>query len=178
MDSVMEADTDLKTKFYFRQDLCGLDEDADRYVRRIIRNADLNSEFGKVAVQLRDLTETQLKCAIPNLHGAGYDVMLAFLEQENPTIIGHMAFQQHDDDPQWRMFGLYVEESQRGRGYGTQLTRSFIQHAKDYGIRTVSLGAGNSAKMSAINRKIKEEETERKISMDLEKYVVTLCYKT
>src|SRR3990172_52574 len=143
MTIAVESDIGLKTRFYFRDSLCGLDEGAGEYVRRIIRNTDLGSEFDKIAAPLRSLTDAQLIQTVPRLYEAGYDVMIAFQEQKTPHILGNMAFQEHKDDPQWRMFGLYIDESQRGKGYGTQLTRRFIQHARDCGIKTVRLGAGN-----------------------------------
>ena len=155
----------LSTKLYFKHGLHGTDENSGKYFINALRElTNPDSEFGKQYEHLRKLPSSELQKLAPHFKQQGYDLMLAFLGENNPLIVGHAGFQYHESNPQWRMFSLYVKEEYRKQGLGTIITEKLIQQARDLGIRIIKLGNGNNEKMNRINKKLQVKQQELIIS--------------
>ncbi|MEK6952853.1 MAG: hypothetical protein AABX29_07600 [Nanoarchaeota archaeon] len=114
------------------------------YVLNWTRNPDIGSEFGERTKELRKLPDSEL---LMILKGMNYDMFLGY----DDRVIGHLAFQRHDD-------GLHVFSVSTANEYRSNprmvmyLVGCFLEYLKNSNERRFRLSAGNNRSMRTLLR--------------------------
>lgn len=101
------------------------------------RNPNFGYEFDQATKNIRHLPDEQF---LAELLTRRYDAAL-FFEAGRP--IGHYAFQKKKEEGELGLFSAFVEEVERGKGYGHRTMRDFIQSSRIRKVRRIWTTMGN-----------------------------------
>ena len=155
----------LEGKLFVREGLLK-DQKAIEYVmQKVLPDIDKNSEFELQNKNLIEGMQNNPQDFINELIKKGYDAMLGYTDNE---IIGHMAYQEHEDagEKNWQMFRMKILPDNQNKGYSLPLTAAFIKKAREYNIKQVRLGKGGHDSMSKLLRILKKMELELNIKVN------------
>ncbi len=120
------------------------------------------SEFGQKTKVLKYLFRAPVvsnalaSVAMRYLQGKGYDVIMM---HENDSIIGHVAFQVHQDNT-LHVFSVEVNPEYREKGCATWLLEQTIHEARKRDIERVRIGAGSKEAITRAYNRLGSEEKE------------------
>jgi GNAT superfamily N-acetyltransferase len=118
---------------------------ADNYLVDILAHPDEGSEFDKKIGPFKKIfripvvQDLLVSVATKYLLTKGYDLLM--LSHED-TVIGHYAFQIHDDS--LHVFSIRIDPKYRGNGLTKRFGPEIINYARNRGIRRIRDGAGGN----------------------------------
>jgi hypothetical protein len=145
----------LKTKLFIKENLLENKKELDYVLKNALSKVDQGSQFEEKNKDYLSSLKKHPKELIKILGSQGYDIMLGY---DNENLIGHMAFQEHNNSQgiDWEMFHLYVNPKERNKNYSLELSLEFLEKAKE-NKANIRLGAGGHPIMKKIIEKIQKK---------------------
>ena len=132
------------------------------YLARFLGHPDEGSEFArklgnyKLLFRLPIVNHMATSFGLEQLKKKGYDALLAAYES---NLIGHTAFQRHEDNT-LHVFSVFVQEKYRNNGLAEHMHIELLQEARNRGIDRVRLGAGGHKAMDRLYDNVIKREAE------------------
>jgi len=159
---VVEGLSDLCYRFFYSTAKSEEQREARGYLSGKLGYPDEGSHFEKELGMARHLFRIPLFNAVVTFAGVsylqrkGYDALMVRLEEE---IIGHTAFQVHDDRS-LHIFSVELQPKYRGRGLATSMVERVLSEARDRQIQRMRIGGGKHEATNSIHRHFSEREKE------------------
>ena len=164
----------LEGKLFIRENLFDDETARDYVIQKVLTDIDSDSEF---EIKNQELLRQEYNPfeLMQKLASLGYDVMLGY---DNEEIIGHIAYQQHQEEDKisWHMFRIFIPEEKRGRGYFIPLFKEVIKKARTYKISRLKMGNEKTKNpyMVVLINALKRREKKLGIKIDEENHLLTL----
>jgi len=110
--------------------------------------------FSKYAFRVPFINKLLAKGGLRYLRGRGYDALMLDLKG---GIIGHTAFQVHDDNS-LHIFSVEIEGAYQGSSLGMYMAEAVVTEARKKGIKRIRIGAGNHESTNKIHKKLGQKE--------------------